>query len=153
VRDGGIRAGLDVFDDEPGEGTGRFTTPRASLPGVYGTHHIGASTDQAQDAIAAGAVRIVLAYHSTGRVPKVVNLVTRTRATHTLVVSHRDRPGVLAHVFEQLRAAGVNVQETENIISMAATPRSRGSILMAHPPRRCWTPFAPATATSSISIC
>jgi D-3-phosphoglycerate dehydrogenase len=58
----------------------------------------------------------VLAYASTGRVPNVVNLATRTRATHTLVVRHRDRPGVLAHVFEHLRAGAVNVQETENII-------------------------------------
>jgi D-3-phosphoglycerate dehydrogenase / 2-oxoglutarate reductase len=33
-----------------------------------------------------------------------------------LVVRHRDRPGVLAHVFEQLHDAGINVQETENIV-------------------------------------
>jgi D-3-phosphoglycerate dehydrogenase len=49
-------------------------------------------------------------------VPNVVNLATRTPATHMLVVRHRDRPGVLAHVFEHLRRGGVNVQETENII-------------------------------------
>ena len=116
VRDGGIKAGLDVFDDEPAEGTGEFTSPLTSLAGVYGTHHIGASTDQAQEAMAAETVRIVLAYKTTGRVPNVVNLATRTRATHTLVVRHRDRPGVLAHVFEHLRAGAVNVQETENII-------------------------------------
>ena len=29
---------------------------------------------------------------------------------------HRDRPGVLAHVFDQLREAAINVQETENVI-------------------------------------
>ena len=33
-----------------------------------------------------------------------------------LVVRHRDRPGVLAHVFGQLRAAAINVQETENVV-------------------------------------
>jgi D-3-phosphoglycerate dehydrogenase len=33
-----------------------------------------------------------------------------------LVVRHRDRPGVLAHVFEHLRAGELNVQETENVI-------------------------------------
>ena len=33
-----------------------------------------------------------------------------------LVVRHRDKPGVLAHVFEYLRVAHLNVQETENII-------------------------------------
>jgi D-3-phosphoglycerate dehydrogenase len=33
-----------------------------------------------------------------------------------LVVRHRDRPGVLAHVFNHLRGGNLNVQETENII-------------------------------------
>jgi D-3-phosphoglycerate dehydrogenase len=83
---------------------------------VYGTHHIGASTDQAQEAIAAETVRIVRSYKETGRVPNVVNLARRTPATHMLVVRHRDRPGVLAHVFNHLRQANLNVQETENIV-------------------------------------
>ncbi len=49
-------------------------------------------------------------------VPNVVNLARTSPATHMLVVRHRDRPGVLAHVFDQLRQGGLNVQETENII-------------------------------------
>ena len=48
--------------------------------------------------------------------PNVVNLARKTPATHMLVVRHRDRPGVLAHVFEHLRAGDINVQETENVI-------------------------------------
>jgi D-3-phosphoglycerate dehydrogenase len=116
VREKGIRAGLDVFANEPQGATGEFTDDIASLPGVYGTHHIGASTDQAQEAIAAETVRIVRTYKETGRVPNVVNLATRTPATHMLVVRHRDRPGVLAHVFHHLRQANLNVQETENIV-------------------------------------
>ena len=93
-----------------------FSDPSVALPGVYGTHHIGASTDQAQEAIAAETVRIVRSYKETGQVPNVVNLARRTPATHMLVVRHRDRPGVLAHVFDQLRAGNLNVQETENIV-------------------------------------
>lgn len=116
VKDRGIRAGLDVFEAEPPESAGRFDDPIASLPGVYGTHHIGASTAQAQEAIAAETVRIIRSYRETGRVPNVINLARRTPATHMLVVRHRDRPGVLAHVFEHLRSAGLNVQETENIV-------------------------------------
>ena len=46
----------------------------------------------------------------------MVNLAKQTPATHMLVVRHRDKPGVLAHVFDRLRAANLNVQETENII-------------------------------------
>jgi D-3-phosphoglycerate dehydrogenase len=87
-----------------------------ALPGVYGTHHIGASTDQAQAAIADEAVRIITVYKDTGQVPNVVNLARRSPATHVVSVRHRDRPGVLAHVFAQLREAGINVQETENIV-------------------------------------
>jgi D-3-phosphoglycerate dehydrogenase len=112
----GLRVGLDVFANEPAAATGDFTDALVALPGVYGTHHIGASTDQAQEAIAAETIRIIRSYKETGRVPNVVNLAKRTPATHMLVVRHRDRPGVLAHVFHHLREANLNVQETENIV-------------------------------------
>jgi D-3-phosphoglycerate dehydrogenase len=111
-----LRIGLDVFANEPPGGTGAFADELLKLPGVYGTHHIGASTDQAQEAIAAETVRIVRSYAETGKVANVVNLARRTPATHMLVVRHRDRPGVLAHVFDHLRSGNLNVQETENIV-------------------------------------
>jgi D-3-phosphoglycerate dehydrogenase len=112
----GIRVGLDVYAAEPAGGTGEFTDAIAREPNLYGTHHIGASTDQAQEAIAAETVRIIRAFKETGQVPNVVNLAERTPATHRLVVRHRDRPGVLAHVLDAIRAANINVQEMENII-------------------------------------
>ena len=116
VTDRGLRVALDVFPDEPATGSGDFSTPLAALPNVYGTHHIGGSTDQAQEAIAAETVRVITAYMTTGKVPNVVNLARTTPATHMLIVRHRDKPGVLAAVFDQLRSIGLNVQETENII-------------------------------------
>jgi D-3-phosphoglycerate dehydrogenase len=116
VRERDIRVGLDVFANEPKDATGEFKDAIASLKNVYGTHHIGASTDQAQDAIAAETVRIIASYKDTGKVPNVVNLAKKTPATHMLVVRHRDRPGVLAHVFDRLRSSNINVQETENVI-------------------------------------
>ena len=100
-----LRVGLDVFANEPASATAPFTRSARVAADVYGTHHIGASTDQAQEAIAAETVRIVRSYKDTGRVPNVVNLAKRTPATHMLVVRHRDRPGVLAHVFDHLREA------------------------------------------------
>ncbi len=116
AKDKSLRVGLDVFANEPAAAVADFHDEFVSRPGVYGTHHIGASTDQAQEAIANETVRIVRSYKETGRVPNAVNLAKRTPATHMLVVRHRDRPGVLAHVFDHLREANLNVQETENIV-------------------------------------
>jgi len=112
----GIRAGLDVYAVEPTSSAGEFHDEIVKEQGLYGTHHIGASTDQAQEAIAAETVRIVKEFKETGKVPNVVNLARRTPATHRLVVRHRDRPGVLAGVLEGIRAEQINVQEMENIV-------------------------------------
>jgi D-3-phosphoglycerate dehydrogenase / 2-oxoglutarate reductase len=116
MRTRGIRAGLDVYTTEPSSATGEFTDAIAKEEHLYGTHHIGASTEQAQEAIAAETVRIIQTFKDTGRVPNVVNLATRTPATHMLVVRHRDRPGVLAQVLDAIRNANINVQEMENIV-------------------------------------
>ncbi len=116
IREKGVRAGLDVFGNEPGGGTGEFTDSVMQLPGVYGTHHVGASTDQAQDAIAAEAVRIVGHYLATGEVCNCVNLAGKTPATSLLTVRHLNKPGVLAHVFDVIDDAQTNVEEMENII-------------------------------------
>jgi D-3-phosphoglycerate dehydrogenase len=112
----GIRAGLDVFQNEPAGGTAEFSSPIAQLPGVYGTHHVGASTEQAQVAIAHEVIRIVQSFRATGEVPNVVNRLARSSATHVLTIRHRNRPGVLAHVFGVLAGAAINVEEVENII-------------------------------------
>jgi D-3-phosphoglycerate dehydrogenase / 2-oxoglutarate reductase len=112
----GIRAGLDVFAGEPTSAAGEFTGEIAKEASLYGTHHIGASTDQAQEAIAAETVRIVREFKETGKVPNVVNLASQTPATHRLVVRHLDRPGVLATVLDAIKSEGINVQEMENIV-------------------------------------
>lgn len=116
VREKGIRAGLDVYPGEPASGAADFAQELVGLPGVYGTHHIGASTDQAQEAIAAETVRIVKAYKDTGKVPNVVNLAKKSAAKCSLIVRHADKPGVAACIFSKLAAAGINAHETENII-------------------------------------
>jgi D-3-phosphoglycerate dehydrogenase len=120
VKTKGIRAGLDVFANEPSTAAGDFNDEIVTLPNVYGTHHIGASTDQAQEAIAAETVRIIREFRETGRVPNVVNLAEHTPATHLLVVRHKDRPGVLAHALNEIKAANINVQRMENIVFAGA---------------------------------
>jgi D-3-phosphoglycerate dehydrogenase len=116
MRTRGLRVGLDVFANEPTSATGEFSDPIRNEPNLYGTHHIGASTDQAQEAIAAETVRIVREFKETGKVPNVVNLARQTPATHRLVVRHLDRPGVLATVLDAIKAEQINVQEMENIV-------------------------------------
>ena len=111
-----IRAGLDVYAVEPAAATSEFTDDIAKEANLYGTHHIGGSTDQAQEAIAAETVRIIREFKEAGKVPNVVNLARQTPATHRLVVRHLDRPGVLASVLDTIKAEQINVQEMENIV-------------------------------------
>ncbi len=120
IKTKGLRVGTDVFANEPATATGEFSDELVQLANVYGTHHIGASTNQAQEAIATETVRIIQTFKDTGKVPNVVNLSESTPATHVLVVRHRDRPGVLAHVFNEIKAANINVQEMENIVFAGA---------------------------------
>ncbi len=116
-----IRAGLDVFDPEPADATADFADPILDLPNFYGTHHIGASTEQAQEAIAEEAIRIIETFIKTGAVPNCVNLATRTPAKWQLTVRHYDRVGVLAFVMDQIRRANTNIEEVQNIIFDGAT--------------------------------
>lgn len=135
IKERKIRAGLDVFANEPAGGTAEFKDELAQDPAVYGTHHIGASTEQAQEAIAAETVRIIQTFKETGKVPNVVNLAQRSPATHMLIARHRDRPGVLAHILNAIRAAEINVQEMENTVFEGAEAAIVRIHLDKEPPR------------------
>ena len=62
----GIRVALDVYADEPGAGESEFKKEIAEHPNVYGTHHIGASTQQAQDAVAEGVIEVIETFANGG---------------------------------------------------------------------------------------
>ena len=115
-----IRVGLDVFQNEPTSGDAIFNPSIISCEGVYGTHHVGASTLQAQEAIADEAIRIIQHHLSDGVVLNCVNRATSTSAKAMLCVRHLNLPGVLAHVFEILSKEGVNVEEMENVMYQGA---------------------------------
>ncbi|MBP81497.1 MAG: hydroxyacid dehydrogenase [Acidiferrobacteraceae bacterium] len=68
----GVRAGLDVYVDEPVTGEASFMSALACHPNTCGTHHIGASTKQAQDAVAQGVLQIVEAF-GKGQILHCVN--------------------------------------------------------------------------------
>lgn len=112
----GIRAGLDVFNGEPAGGTAEWNSPLAQMSGVYATHHIGASTDQAENAIGAEALRVIKVFCNTGEVLNCVNIDTHSPASHILSVRHLNRVGVLAGVLAAIRGADINVLEMENLI-------------------------------------
>jgi D-3-phosphoglycerate dehydrogenase len=112
----GIRAGLDVFTGEPAVKEGEFKDSIMSLENLYGTHHIGASTDQAQMAVADETVRIIREYVYTGHAPNCVNLIERTPARWMLSVHHRNRVGILAGVLDIIRDEDINIETMENII-------------------------------------
>ncbi len=130
----GLRVGTDVFAGEPEKGRAEFDSPLAKLPGVYGTHHVGASTEQAQDAIARETIRIVETFVRTGLVPNCVNVAGRTPARARLVVRHYDKVGVLANVLGLIREAGINVEEVRNTVFEEAQAASCAIDLDERPP-------------------
>jgi D-3-phosphoglycerate dehydrogenase / 2-oxoglutarate reductase len=116
MRTRGLRVGLDVYEGEPAEGKTAWDLPLAKLPGFVGTHHIGASTEQAQNAIAGETVRICREFLATGAAPNVVNVALHATAIHQLVVRHYDRVGVLAAVLGIIKNHGINVEEMNNTV-------------------------------------
>ncbi len=134
ARAGRLRVGTDVFPGEPEKGKADFDSELAKLPNVYGTHHIGASTAQAQDAIARETVRIVESFVRSGEVPNCVNVARKTPARARLVVRHLDKIGVLANVLGAIREAGINVEEVQNTIFEQAQAASCTIGLAERPP-------------------
>ncbi len=139
-----LRAGLDVFANEPSVSTGLVDSELARHHKVTVTHHIGASTRQAQEAVAEGAVELIEHYRN-GSIVDCVNLEQAPRRTATLSVRHHDRVGVLASVLQELRSNRINVANMSNRIfagslAAAATIDVAGEIseqlldtLRAHP--------------------
>ncbi len=139
VRERNLRAGLDVHPNEPEGGVAEIRHELLDLPGVWGTHHVGASTRQAEGAIADEAVRIVAAFLDRGEVPNCVNLCRRSPARWQLVVRHHDRVGVLANVLGALRRHQINVEEVENQIFDGAVAACCTIRVNAEPPAACMT--------------
>jgi D-3-phosphoglycerate dehydrogenase len=115
IAEKGIRAALDVYEDEPGAASNKFSdTGLAAV--ITGTHHIGASTDEASEAIAEEVVRVISAYKQTGTPLNEVNLREKSETDINLVVRHFNRVGVLAGVLDEIRNSGINIEEMQNSI-------------------------------------
>jgi D-3-phosphoglycerate dehydrogenase len=134
IADKGIRLGLDVYPDEPTAGKGPFVSKLAQHPNVYGTHHIGASTEQAQRAIAAEVVAMLDDY-ARGEVRNCVNIVSQPLGTATVVVRHLDEVGVLSEVLAALRTHDLNVEQMHNTIFAGRRAAVATIHLSGTPPR------------------
>lgn len=111
-----LRVALDVYEQEPGAGEAPFPDTQFAKKLCAATPHIGASTDQASEAIADETVRVVRAYLETGKPINAVNIREKATETVTLVVRHFNRVGVLASELDLLKDAGINIEEMENTI-------------------------------------
>jgi len=73
IKEKNLRVALDVFNDEPEGKTGKVSSSLSSNPNVYVTHHIGASTTQAQNAVAEETINIIKHFVDGGVVDNCVN--------------------------------------------------------------------------------
>ncbi|MFH0733547.1 MAG: NAD(P)-dependent oxidoreductase [bacterium] len=116
IKENNLKVGLDVFKGEPEGKNGFVSSLLQGLPNVYVTHHIGASTEQAQNAVAEETVKIIHHYVETGTVLHWVNNAKAADSPYQLIVKHYDKPGVLASVLDVLKQGDINIEEMENII-------------------------------------
>jgi D-3-phosphoglycerate dehydrogenase len=132
-----LRVGLDVFPDQPSRGTAEFRPAILNAGLVYGTPHIGASTGQAQQAIAAEVARIVRCFLTEEELPNVVNICKTTPARYCLVLRARDRVGVLANVASVIKRHGLNIEEVHNTVFQGAVAACTKLRLSGRPAEDC----------------
>ncbi|MGI9648598.1 MAG: NAD(P)-dependent oxidoreductase [Acidimicrobiia bacterium] len=123
IDDKDLWVGVDVFADEPGSGTDQIHSQLAGHHRVYGTHHIGASTAQAQAAVAAGVLEVIDAF-AGGEIVNCVNLQPHVPDTTRITVRHVDQVGVLASMLMLIRDAGINVEHMSNLVFQGAEAAS-----------------------------
>ena len=143
----GMRAGLDVYANEPGSGTAEFDSTLAKHPSVVGTHHVGASTNQAQAAVTDGTIDTVQAYRA-GEPVNCVNLDPVPVRGDPHGASSR-RVGVLASVLQILRKEELNVSNMQNGSSPDRRPPLRRSTSGISPAPRSSMRFRPSRMSST----
>jgi D-3-phosphoglycerate dehydrogenase len=130
----GLRVGLDVFSDEPEAGEASYHHPMLQSDAFVGTPHIGASTEQAQRAVASEALRILRAFLQEGIVHQCVNLKPATPTPCHLVVRHYNKVGVLAQIMSLLSQASINIENMSNTIFQGSHTASVQMQLSRTPP-------------------
>ena len=106
-------AALDVFPEEPRTNADPFDSPLRGLKNVILTPHIGGSTEEAQEAIAAFAAERLLNFMNRGDTTFCVNLpnvqLPEVSGGHRILHIHRNQLGVMFELNRELAEAGLNI--------------------------------------------
>lgn len=121
IKQKNIRYAPDVYENEPKSSDKVFNDKNICTNlSIYGSHHIGASTEQAADAVGTETLRVIQTFLNDGEVVNCVNLEKQSPAKYSLTIRHKDVVGVLAEILNILKNSNVNVQEMANIIFKGA---------------------------------
>jgi len=104
----------DVFNGEPAEKKAAYDNKLAKHPKVVGSHHIGASTKEAETAIGIEAVRMVREYGSMKKVNNCVNLATDKKDIHNITVKYVNQVGALGSILALFTENKLVIQELRN---------------------------------------
>jgi D-3-phosphoglycerate dehydrogenase len=106
-------AAVDVFPKEPATTQERFTSELQGMDNVLLTPHIGGSTHEAQQNIAADVATKIIQYSDNGSTVGAVNFPEVSLPDHIsarrILHIHRNEPGVLTAVNRVLAAHNVNI--------------------------------------------
>ena len=107
-------AAVDVFPEEPGQPHDVFATPLQNATNVILTPHIGGSTKEAQENIAAYVSEKLCRFLNSGSTVGAVNFpeveLPRVRETDRILHVHHNVPGVLAKINSVFARRDINVE-------------------------------------------
>lgn len=113
----GFWFGTDVLNGEPSSKECDWEHPLGMHPRVYGSHHIGASTKQAENEIGEESVRVVQVFAATGAVDDA-NWVNKDRSSskQTIVIKAKRTSEALGEIFTIVAKHGWSIGETETLL-------------------------------------
>ena len=107
-------AAIDVFPQEPNDTKAKFYNVLQNLSNVILTPHIGGSTQEAQENIAAYVSEKLIQYAQSGSTNGAVNFpevdLPRMPRTHRILHIHKNVPGVLAKINSVFARRNINVE-------------------------------------------
>lgn len=106
-------AAIDVYPVEPSSNSDSFESPLVGMDNVILTPHIGGSTFEAQENIGVEVASKLIRYSDNGSTLSAVNFPEVSLPEHSesrrILHTHKNVPGVMSAINEQISQAGVNV--------------------------------------------